>query len=97
MKKIFVLLAFSFLFANLTIAAPQKPAAVDNTQNNTYNVSDDFSFDNNITDAQLEQQAKELNKIEDDNNGIDSKIINSSHFSSGTATKTWIPLNKPQE
>lgn len=99
MTRIFALFVFSLLLFNVqTInAAEQKSAPVKDAQQNTYNVSDDFNFDNNITDAQLEQQAQDLKKIEDDNNGFDSRIINSSHFSSGTATKTWIPINKSQE
>lgn len=58
---------------------------------------DDFNFNDSssyLTDEQL-QEAQEINEI-DDNVGFWAKIINSSHFSSGTATKTYIPINKIQ-
>ena len=58
---------------------------------------DDFNFVDSssyLTDEQL-QEAQEINEI-DDNAGFWAKIINSSHFSSGTATKTYIPINNIQ-
>lgn len=103
--KIFTLLLFSSLFLNFqVIAAPTESAATDvkkatDAQENTYNVNDDFNFNDSsyyVTDEQLEA-AKSIDKIDDDNAGFLQKLINSSHFSSDTATKTWIPINKVQE
>ena len=80
--------------------------AYDNTQTETPETKvkfqhemteDDFNFVDSssyLTDEQL-QEAQEINEI-DDNAGFWAKIINSSHFSSGTATKTYIPINKVQ-
>lgn len=103
MTKIFTLLIFSSLFLNFqTVNAAETKATADVTkapdaQENTYNVSDDYNFTSNyITDEQLEA-AKSIDKIDDDNAGFWQKLINSSHFSSDTATKTWIPINKVQE
>ncbi len=106
MTKIIALLFFGILCMNFqpTFAQEQSAAAENNTQtvqneNNTYNVNDDYNFgaaSQYITDEQLEA-AKSIDKIEDDNAGFWQKLINSSHFSSGTATKTWIPINKVQE
>ncbi len=59
---------------------------------------DDFDFEKDsyyISDEQLEE-AKNIEKI-DENTSWLQKIINSSHFSSNTATKTYIPINKVQE
>ncbi len=61
-------------------------------------VEEEYDFMDNsqyLTDEQL-QDAKEIDDI-DDKSGFEAKIINSSHFSSGTATKTYIPINKVQK
>lgn len=55
---------------------------------------EDFNFDSSyyMTDEQL-QDAKEIDQIEEKTD-FTSKIINSGHFTSETATKTYIPINK---
>lgn len=52
---------------------------------------DDNSF--TITDEQF-QEAKNMAEFDDDNKTLDTKIINSSHFTVGTPSKTYNPLNK---
>lgn len=95
------LLLFSFMLLGLG-----QSYAISNSQTETPETQvkyqqelsdDDFNFvdsSNYLTDEQL-QEAQEINEI-DDNAGFWAKIINSSHFSSGTATKTYIPINKVQ-
>ena len=51
---------------------------------------EDFSY--NISDEQLEE-SKEDEEI-DNTKTFDDKVINSGHFTSGTATRTWIPWNR---
>ena len=56
---------------------------------------EDSNFEDNshyISDEQL-QDAKEIEVI-DNNTSFWSRVINSGHFSSDTATKTYIPINK---
>lgn len=103
MTRIFALLLFGFLFMNFQpMNAQEVSATAENdaqVEQNTFNVSDDYNFNaasQYITDEQLEA-AKSIDKIDDDNSGFWQKLINSSHFSSDTATKTWIPINKVQE
>ncbi len=57
---------------------------------------EDFSY--NISDEQLtKESASTENLLEQDKKvSFWQKIINSSHFSSKTATRTWIPINKAQ-
>ena len=67
----------------------------EQSQIDTNNTTADFNFENNsfyISDEQLED-SKEIDTVEDKVN-IDTRIIDSSHFSSGTATKTYRPINK---
>ena len=87
MTKLFSILFLGLMLINTQIVFAQK-AMEEYTDA-------DFDFTNSsnyITDEQL-QAAQEIDDI-DDKSGIDAKIINSSHFSSGTATKTYIPINK---
>ncbi len=96
----------ALLFLGLTLLGFSSCYAYDDVNSETpetkvkyqHEVSDDdFNFSdssNYLTDEQL-QEAQEINEI-DDNAGFWAKIINSSHFSSGTATKTYIPINKVQ-
>jgi len=72
-----------------------KKANKDTKAPYSYDIDDDYNFSENsyyVSDEQLED-AKNIDKIED-NTSFLQKIINSSHFSSGTATKTYIPINK---
>ena len=55
-----------------------------NFEDNSYNVSDE-QLQNTSSENILEKDAKV---------SFWSKVINSGHFSSNTATKTWIPVNK---
>ncbi len=78
----------------MTPLAEQKTEQPAQTDANNTNAPD-FNFENNsfyISDEQLED-AKAIDTVEDKAN-IDTRIIDSSHFSSGTATKTYRPLNK---
>ncbi len=96
MKKLLSAIFFSLLVLNYTPVF-----AKNNTENQsektqyTYDVEQDFNFDDNsyyVSDEQL-KDIEDINKIEDETN-LETKVINSSHFSSGTATRTYIPINK---
>jgi len=99
MNKIISLLLFTLLTLNISVLAKERISPVSHTQeyyemnanDADYNFSDGANY---LTDEQL-QDAQEVDEIEDKKTFID-KIINSSHFSSKTATKTYIPINKVQ-
>ncbi len=96
MFKIFssVLISTLLFIAVQTTFANEVPYPYDKSQN-TYDVSDEYNFTDSsyyLTDEQL-QDAQEIDEI-DDKSSFEAKVINSSHFSSGTATRTWIPINK---
>ena len=98
MKKISSLLLLTLILMNFSfVIAKEKISPVKHTQE--YDVTtDDYNFSdatNYLTEEQL-QDAQEIDNI-DDKSGFWAKIINSSHFSSGTATKTYIPINKVQK
>ena len=91
MNKIISLLLFSLLISNITVVAKDRISPVAHTQEYyEMNANDEnFDFSNTtqyLTEEQL-QDAQEIDEI-DDKSGFWAKIINSSHFSSGTATKT---------
>ncbi len=97
MKQIFSLLLFGFiiLFQGSVFASQQPGYSEDKESNYTYDVEDNYNFDDNsyyVSDEQL-KDIEDINKIEDETT-FETKIINSSHFSSGTATRTYIPINK---
>ncbi len=99
MSKIITLIMFSLLLLNTqNVFAKQKDtlAQPSNTQSYSYDIDEDFNFDENSYNISNEQSedAQDMDKIEDKGAGFDDKVINSSHFSSGTATRTWIPINK---
>lgn len=100
MNKIISLLLFGLLFTNLSVLAKDRISPVAHTDE-YYEMnanSQDFNFTNTtnyLTEEQL-QDAQEIDEI-DEKVGFWQKIINSSHFSSGTATKTYIPINKIQK
>ena len=99
MNKIIALLFFTFLLLNVCVVAKDRISPVANTQEYyEMNANSDINFSdgaNYMTDEQL-QDAQEIDEIDDKSSWID-KIINSSHFSSKTATKTYIPINKVQK
>ena len=87
MLKIITLLFFSaFLFSGAGICAETQ-----NFNNTNY----DYNFDENSFNIS-DEQFKEAQEIEKDNEKqtFTSKVINSSHFSPNTATRTWIPFRK---
>ncbi len=96
MIKLISLLFFGLMLLNVhTAVAKEQPNVQQNNSKYTYDVNDNYNFDENayyINDEQS-KASQDIDKIEDDST-FDTKIINSSHFSSGTATKTYIPLNK---
>ena len=100
MKKITSILLLGLLALNLSVFAKDRIAPVAHTQE-YYDMnasSEDFNFSNSsnyLTDEQL-QDAQEIHEIDDKSSWID-RIINSSHFSPTTATKTYIPINKVQK
>lgn len=99
MKKITSLLLFMLLIFSMAAIAKDRISPVAHTQEYyEMNADSDFSFSdssNYLTDEQLED-AQKIDEIEDKPSWLD-KIINSSHFSSKTATKTYIPINKVQK
>lgn len=94
---------FSIMLLAMLLNLPLVVAQEQNTPAPSSEVSNEetfegFDFNDNsyyLTDEQL-QEAKEIDKI-DDNTSFTSKIINSGHFTSQTATKTYIPINKVTE
>ena len=94
MTKIFSILFLGLLFLNtqLTFAAETAENKAKNIQEYSEEDFDFTSKSNYITDEQL-QAAQEIDEIEEKST-FGTKIINSSHFSSSTATKTYIPINK---
>lgn len=99
MNKIISLLLFTFLALNISVYAKERISPVANTQEYyEMNANEEFNFSdsaNYLTDKQL-QEAQEIHEIDEKTSWLD-KIINSSHFSSKTATKTYIPINKVQK
>ena len=88
----------SLLFLALLTLNFQMVYAANVSNTNETAIEEEFDFTKNsqyLTDEQI-QAAQEVHDIED-KSGFDAKIINSSHFSSNTATKTYIPINKVQK
>jgi len=86
--SLFVLFVFGSQITNAKTNITETPVA------NTVEELENYDFNNSyyMTEEQL-QDAKEVDDIEH-KVGFWQKIINSSHFSSDTATKTYIPINK---
>ena len=90
----------SILFALLLISAFQSVVAqqVNSKADSSSSIEkskDDYDFENNsfyISDEQL-QVVKDAEAIEEKSN-FDAKVINSSHFTVGTPSRTYMPLNK---
>ena len=96
MIKNLAILLFSCLLFGINVNANEVATAQSTNTEYIYGIEDNYDFENNsynISDEQL-KDLENLEKIDDDNAGFLHKIINSSHFSSGTATRTWIPINK---
>ena len=90
----------SVSFANEKNPASETNANAQQTDNFSEQVfdEDDFNFNdvsNYLTEEQL-QEAQEINEI-DEKSSFSSKIIDSGHFTSETASKTYIPINKVLE
>ncbi len=88
MLKIITLLMFSAL-----LLYPQSIAA---KEVNTYNDTNyDYNFDENSFNIS-DEQFKEVEEVESENEkqSFTSKVVNSGHFTSNTATKTWIPFRR---
>ena len=96
MIKLISLLFFGLMLLNVNaVMAKEQPTAQQNNSRYTYDVNDNYNFDENsfyINDEQS-KDSQNIDKIEDEST-FETKIINSSHFSSGTATRTYIPINK---
>ena len=96
MKKITTLVLFTTLFALSATSA----VLADNNNSASYDqTAKEYNFENNsynISDEQLQAETGEQSLESDKKASFWSKIINSSHFSSNTATRTWIPFNKAE-
>ena len=98
----------SLMFALLLVSAPAVIAresigdvANFDTKYDHENI-EDYDFNENLDDNSFyisDEQVQDMNDTTDINQieektTFDQKVINSGHFSSTTATKTWIPLNR---
>jgi len=95
MTKIISMILFSTLLLSQVTIAKESMINHGLKNNDTYEETD-FNFEENsynISDEQL-KDLENMDKIEDEEVGFWQKIINSSHFSSNTATRTWIPINR---
>ena len=99
MTKIITLLMFALLVLNAPFVCARESIG-ENAKDFVYEeyIDDDYDFstDENsfyISDEQAQEDVKNIDKI-DEPSSFDDKVINSSHFSSGTATRTWIPINR---
>lgn len=82
------------LFCMIVFCTSFADAAIDKQK--SYNDSlyeqnlDENSFQ--VSDEQF--QDVQNNQPFEEKQSFSAKVINSSHFSSGTATQTWVPLNR---
>ncbi len=98
MLRLISFILFSLLLLNTQAFCAQTDENQTRAVDKKVYTEEDFNFNDNsyyISDEQL-KDAESIDQIEDRNSSFWSKIINSSHFSSGTATKTYIPINKVQ-
>lgn len=88
MLKIITILVFGAL-----LLYPQSIAAEEVNTNNDSNY--DYNFDENSFNIN-DEQFKEVEEVETENEkqSFTSKVINSGHFTSNTATRTWIPFRR---
>ena len=101
MNKITSFLIFSLLLLGVQSAYCAENAAPQNsnTASNYEKADGNYDFENNsynISDEQIQAETGADYLQKDAKASFWSKIINSSHFSSNTATKTWTPLNKAE-
>ena len=90
-----LLSALLVLTVQTTFAQSQEK---DNNANQNSSVSE-YDFENNsynVSDEQLHIESGEESLQKDLHESFWTKLLNSSHFSSSTATKTWTPLNKAE-
>ena len=98
MTKILTMLMVGLLMFNVQFACAKHKDTLAQPSNTTsaFDVDEDYNFEDfsyNVSDEQLEE-VEDMDKIEDKDSDFDDKVINSGHFSSNTATRTWIPINK---
>jgi len=96
MTKLITMLMFGLLLMNLQCTfAKQKDTLAQPSNTVTVETDENFNFDENSYNVSDEQttEATEADTPEEKTD-FDTKVINSSHFSSGTATRTWIPFNR---
>ncbi len=105
MTKIVTMLMFGLLlFSVQSVSARESIGDVANfdTKYEHENI-DNYDFNEPIDENSFyvsDEQVPESVKASDDINQIEEKtsfwqkVVNSSHFSSNTATRTWIPLNR---
>ena len=90
------------LLFTLLLLGTQVGFAASSSDSSSYNyekTARDYDFENNsynISDQQIEADIQTNTLQQDKKASFWSKIVNSSHFSSNTATRTWIPLRKAQ-
>ena len=101
MNKIFTILVLSLLLIGVqTGFAADKAAVQKQDAASSFDAAvKEYNFEDNsynISDEQVVPESGEESLQKDKKASFWSKIINSSHFSSNTATKTWIPINKVQ-
>jgi len=93
MKKYTTLLLSTMLLLSVNIAF-----GADYSSNTSYDsTAKEYNFENNsynISDEQLTREVDADILQEDKKVSFWQKVVNSSHFSSSTATKTWIPTKK---
>ena len=96
MKKLLILFLFSVFALNVQIVGARETQTNVNVNSQMQVSEDDFNFTDAsvyLSDEQI-QDAEQIDDIDDKDTSFIKRIINSSHFSSDTATKTWIPINK---
>ena len=104
MKKITTLLISGLLLIGVSsVYAKESIGNVDNFNTKyEHEYTEDYDFTDDYDNNSFyisDEQVKDMNGVEDINQieektTFTQKVINSGHFSSDTATKTWIPLNR---
>ena len=97
MTKIITLVMLGLMLVNAQIAFAKQKDTLAQPSNTTssYDVDENFTFDENsyyVSDQQVDE-AQNNGKLENTKT-FDDKVVNSSHFSSKTATRTWMPFNR---
>ena len=94
MKKI-----SAILLSGMLLLTVQSTFAASGEATSSYDKAvKEYDFENNsynVSDEQLQKEQLDPDLLKEDKKvSFWQKVVNSSHFSSNTATKTWIPLNK---